>query len=76
MLFRSIRFMLLALDRKRPNEWEYVKNTFEEFSGADNTQQDKVYYEYQEKLSKKLNDVQVLMESDRDEVELKRFIIL
>ena len=69
-----IRFMLLALDRKRPNEWEYVKNTFEEFSGADNTQQDKVYYEYQDKLSKKLNDVQVLMESDRDEVELKSVI--
>lgn len=65
-----IRFMLLALDRKRPNEWEYVKNTFEEFSGADNTQQDKVYYECQEKLSKKLNDVQALMESRNDKIEL------
>ena len=69
-----IRFMLLALDRKRPNEWEYVKNIFEEFSGADNTQQDKVYYECQEKLSKELNDVQALMESNKDEIELKSVI--
>ena len=69
-----IRFILLALDRKRPNEWEYVKNTFEEFSGADNTQQNKLYYECQEKLSKKLNDVQVLIKSDKDEIELKSVI--
>lgn len=69
-----ISFMLLTLDRKRPNEWENVKNTFEEFSGTDNTQQDKVYYECQEKLSKKLNDVQALMESNKDEIELKSVI--
>lgn len=70
----AIRFMILALDRKRPNEWEYVKNIFEEFSGADNIQQDKIYYECQEKLSKKLNDVQALMGHDKDEIEIKSLI--
>ena len=70
----AIRFMILALDRKRPNEWEYIKNIFEEFSGADNIQQDKIYYECQEKLSKKLNDVQALMGHDKDEIEIKSVI--
>lgn len=70
----AIRFMILALDRKRPNEWEYVKNIFEKFSGADNIQQDKIYYECQEKLSKKLNDVQALMGHDKDEIEIKSVI--
>lgn len=69
-----IHFIILALDRKRPYEWEYVKSTFEDFSGAGSIQQDKAYYECQNKLIKKLNDVKVILEADIAEININSVI--
>ena len=66
-----IRFILLALDRKRPNDWEYVKCTYADFSGAGNAQQDIIYYECQDKLTKKLNEIKELITADKGKVDVE-----
>lgn len=69
-----IRFIILAIDRKRPNDWENVKSAFEDFSGAGNVQQDVIYYECQDKLTKKLNDMNELITSNYGEVDVKMLL--
>lgn len=66
-----IRFIILAIDRKRPNDWENVKSAFEDFSGAGNAQQDIIYYECQDKLTKKLNEMNDLITSNYGVVDVK-----
>lgn len=56
-----IKFMLLAIDRKRPKDWEYIKNLAEDFYGIDYVQQDIAYYKCQQKLSTELNKVKALL---------------
>lgn len=65
-----ISFISLSLDRKKPSEWEYIKDIFEEFSGISSTQQDEIYYESLDKLIKKLNEIQFLIESNGGAIEV------
>ena len=66
-----IRFILLALDRKRPNDWEYVKDIFEDFFVTENLQQDTDYYKCHDKLSDKLNEIKSVLTVDAGKTDVK-----
>lgn len=66
-----IRFIELSLDRKRPNDWEFVKRTFEEILGVGNVQQDSIYYECQNKITKKLEEIKGLITANGVNTDVK-----
>ena len=66
--------MMLAIDSRGPNDCEEIRDIVEEFSGSYYTQQSSEYYNCQDSLSKKLDDVKRGLNTDFS-IEILNFIV-